>query len=903
MQKLGLSVFGISLAIIGCQAHDATMPPATTSPTAAQPPASTATAEAPPKAPTLRLAETIRPTAYDVALAVVPTEQRFDGRITIAIELSAPSNVVWLNAAGLDVRSATVDGMPAKVLPGGDDFVGIQPQKPLAAGKATLVLDYAGEISRKSSNGLFSQKEGENWYVFTHFEPLDARRVFPCFDEPSFKVPWKIRLKVKRDHMALANTPAVSEKIEGDYKVVQFAETKPLPSYLIAMGVGPFDAVDAGPAGKNRTPVRVIVPRGRGAEARFAKEVSPQVLNELEAYFGIPYPYEKLDVIDVPLIGGAMENPGLITFSQRLILSPPDRETTRFRRAYTSVATHEFAHQWFGDLVTTAWWDDIWLNEAFATWMTSHILEKWKPEWNEKSDRVRTTANAMRSDSLVSARKIRQPIVTKDDAANAFDDITYRKGAAVIRMFENWVGPEVFRAGVKRYLAQYSHNVATADQFLGAVFQGEQAPVAKAFGTFLNQPGVPLVNASLKCDAGAPPKLALSQERYLPLGSEGSAEQKWQVPVCAKYPGAKGEAVACTLLSESRGELALSEATSCPAWVNANADARGYYEVRYEGELLQKMLSDGAKKSLTAPEKVSLLYDLGALVQNGKVSYADVLAAVPKLAGDPSRSVALATVELVAGLRDSEMFPAELRPAYARFIRETYGARASKLGFAARPGEDDETRLLRQSLVSLVADQGEDANLRAQAKKLAVRWLDERKGIDADMVETVLGIAAKAGDRALFDRALAAARKTADRRQRSEILAAMGQFRDPEVVRAALPLTLSDDFDARESSTLLWGAVGSPATRQLAYDFVKQNFDALTARLPRNAGAQLARIGSSFCDDAHRADVESFFRERSTRYMGGPRILAQTVESVKLCSAYRSVQAPNVANFLQKRKL
>ncbi|WP_394828566.1 M1 family metallopeptidase [Pendulispora albinea] len=903
MRQIGCtSLFAIFLALAGCQAHDATEPAkaAPVAPAASGPaPVASAPGAAAPKPPALRLPESIKPTAYDATLTVVPTEERFDGHITIGVELMAPSDVVWLNASGIEVRTATVNGAPAKVIPGGEDFVGIQVAQPLAAGKATLVLDYSGELSRKNSHGLFKQKEGDQWYVFTHFESMDARRAFPCFDEPGFKTPWKIRLKVKRDQQAFANTPSVSEKIEGDYKIVQFAETKPLPSYLVALGVGPFDVVDAGTAGKNRTPIRIIVPHGRAAEARFAKEVSPQVLNELEAYFGIPYPYEKLDCIDVPMGGGAMENPGLITFHQRLILSRPERETTRFRHAYTSVATHEFAHQWFGDLVTTAWWDDIWLNEAFATWMTSRTLERWKPEWNEGASRVLHTDRAMRNDSLVSARRIRQPILGKDDVKNAFDDITYRKGAAVIRMFETWASPEVFRAGVQRYLAKYAHGTATADQFLSAVFEGNQAPLIGAFGSFLNQPGVPLVTASLRCDAGQPPKLALSQARYLPLGSEGSTDARWQIPVCARYPGKKGDALACTLLTEAKSEVALPEAASCPAWVEANADARGYYRVHYEGDLLRKLLDSGSK-SFSAAEKTALLSDLSALVQNGKVSYADALAVVPKLANDPSGAVVAATIELVSGLRDTEMFPAALRPKYARFIRDTYGPRARKLGFVPRAGESDDTRLLRQSLVSLVADQGEDRALAAEAKKLAQRWLGERKGVDADMVDAVLGIATRTGDRALFDQTLAAARKAQDRHERTQILYALGQFRDPEIVRASLPLLLSEEFDPRESSTLRWGALAAPATRQLAYDFVKQNFDALAARIPRDDIARLAQSGSAFCDEAHRADLESFFRDRAPRYLGGPRILAQTTEAIKLCAAYRTRQAPNVQSFLQK---
>jgi len=917
-KKWVLPLAGFSMTLAACQAHESAPVVAN-----AAPPAPAATVSAAPQAaptpPTLRLGDAIRPTGYEAALTVVPTEDRFDGHIAIAVDVRAASDVVWLNAAGLDVRSATVNGAPAKVLPGGADFIGIQPAAPLAAGKATLILDYSGEISRKNSSGLFRNKEGDQWYAFTQFEPLDARRVFPCFDEPAFKVPWKLRLKVKRDQVALSNTPVVSENIDGDYKIVQFAETKPLPSYLVALGVGPFDVVDAGTAGKNHTPVRIIVPHGRSAEARFAKETSPQVLNELEAYFGIPYPYEKLDCLDVPLLRGAMENPGLITFAQRLILSPPDRETTAFRHAYVSVAAHEFAHQWFGDLVTTAWWDDIWLNEAFATWTERTILTKWKPEWHEDVSAVVRTNDAMRTDNLVSARRIRQPIVAKDDVRGAFDGITYQKGAAVIGMFENWVGPEVFRTGVRRYLTQYAYGNATADQFLNAVFQGAQAPAVAAFGTFLNQSGIPLLTAGLHCDAGKEPKVALSQERYLPLGSEGSADEKWQIPVCVRYPGKKGLAISCSLLTEARGEVSLPEAAACPAWVDANADGHGYYRVLYEGDGLKKLLGAGMK-DLTAPEKVALLGDISALVHNGKISYADALATAAKVAREtpdsPGKSdnksagVVAATIELVASLRDTPMFADALRGNYARFIRDTYGARAHKLGFAARAGEEDDTRLLRPRLLTLVADEGEDRALQAEAKKRALQWMADRKGTDADLVETVLSIAARAGDRALFDRMAKAERTAASRQERNQILRALGQFRDPDAVGAAMQLTLSDELDARESLPLISDALGTPATRAIAYDFVKQHYDALAAHGTRDGSpylnrmtgaADLAKVGAAFCDEEHRADLESFFRDKSPHYTGGPRILAQVLESVKLCSAYRTAQTPNVTAFLQKK--
>ncbi|HWL86124.1 MAG TPA: M1 family metallopeptidase, partial [Polyangiaceae bacterium] len=674
MQKLQIP--GLCLAILGaslgaCQAHEEASAPPAAAPT---PPKSTG-AEAPtaaaPSPPVLRLPDTVRPTGYDAALTVVPTEDRFEGHITISVDVGAPTKVVWLNASQLDVRTATINGASAKVLPGGSDFLGLESAEPLPAGRATLVLDYTGETSVKNEYGLFREKEGENWYAFTQFEATDARHAFPCFDEPGFKVPWKLRVKVKKDDRAFSNTPQVSEKVEGDYKLVQFAETKPIPSYLVALTVGPLDVVDAGTAGKNHTPVRIIVPRGRGAEARFAKETTGQILTQLENYFGIAYPYEKLDCVDIPVFNGAMENPGLVTFSQRLLLSVPEKETVRFHHAYIDVATHEFAHQWFGDLVTTAWWDDIWLNEAFATWMTNRVLETWQPERHKDTERAADTARAMTTDGLASTRRIRQAIVSKNDIVNGFDSITYQKGAAVIDMFETWVGRDAFRAGVNRYLTKYSYKNATADQFLSAVFEGEHAAGIPAFGTFLNQPGVPLVSASLRCDAGQPPKLALSQERYVPAGSEATRESTWQIPVCARYPGKKGVSTSCTLLAQTQGELALTEAAACPAWVDANADDHGYYRVLYQGDLLSKLLAPraGSGNALTRAEKVALLSDLGALVQTDKLSYADVLAVVPKLAGDPVKDVVLRTVELVDALRDSDLFSEALRPKYARFVR------------------------------------------------------------------------------------------------------------------------------------------------------------------------------------------------------------------------------------------
>ncbi|WP_394838021.1 M1 family metallopeptidase [Pendulispora rubella] len=881
-----LAVAALFVALVNCTpAREAAPVAASASPTVPW-----------PEPPGWRLSDTVRPTRYDASLTVLPTEPRFTGRMRIALDVRAPTHALWLHAMGLTIREATVNREKAEVTQVGNDLLGIRLPRQLPAGAATVSIDYSGAIAANGENGLFEQEEGGRRYAFASMGPMDARRVFPCFDEPSFKAPWKIRLEVKREDVAFANAPVISEEISGEHKVVQFAETKPLPSFLLAMAVGPFDVVDAGVAGKNRVPIRIIVPRGRGAEARFAKEVTGPILNRIEAYLDMPYPYEKLDFVDVPSFGGAMESPGLIMFVQRSLLARPNEETSAFQRGYATTAAHELAHQWFGNLVTMGWWNDMWLHEAFAPWISDRIVDAWKPEWHHDAYHAAETVRGMAGDDIAGVRRLRQPMESKDDMGDVWTREMYGKGAAVLDMFERWIGRDAFRQGLRRYLARYAYGNASAEQFLETALQGAPPSTVQAFASFLNQPGVPQVDVSLRCEAGRPPALD--------LGQSGKSDAVWQIPVCARYPGKHGEATSCALMGARQGQLVLDDAATCPAWVDANSDAHGYYRVRYLGNLLPKLLA--VPQVLTRAEKVALLGDLGAQVRSGASSYADVLAAVSKLADDPTYYVAAATIDLVAQVRVAQIFPESLAPNYARFVRDTYGARAKRLGFVPRAGEAEDEALLRPQLLLLVADSGEDPALRAEAKALAERWLNGQGTIPPALVQSVLNIAARSGDRAMLDlmRNAARARGASNRKERNSILRAMGQFREPDTLRAALALILQDDFEVRESTGMLWETQKTPVTRQVAFDFVKEHYDALMARLPKedstfDLAADLPEmVGASFCDAAHAADVESFFRERSARHAGGARGVARAVDAVNTCAAYRERQAPSVAAFL-----
>jgi cytosol alanyl aminopeptidase len=860
--------------------------------------AQTSEALAPPK---FRLpGDAVAPLRYAVDLTVIPDGDTFTGAVDIQLNFKKSATVLWLNAEKLRVKEATLTTggatVPLKIVPVDKDYVGFAFPSPVGPGQAKLHVSYQGEINRKDMQGIFQVKDGIEWYIYSQFEDIGARQAFPCFDEPGYKVPWQLTLQVKKDHVALSNTPIVSETDTSDgMKAVKFAETPPLPSYLVAFTVGHLDFIDAGTAGKKNTRVRIVVPHGRGGEAQYSAETTPAIVNLLEDYFGIPYPYDKLDQVAIPLAGYAMEHPGLVTYGASIILVKPGEQTLGRQQLWTSVAAHELAHQWFGDLVTTDWWDDTWLNEGFASWMANKIVNRYHPEWHMEINELNSYQRAMENDSLVSARRVRQPIESNDDIANAFDSITYSKGSALLNMFENYMGADRFREGVRRYLTKYAWKNATSADFLGAL-AGDDTSISSAFSSFLDQPGVPVVTVMLDC-SGTKTQLDLTQKRFLPLGSQGGAAELWKVPVCVRYPAGLEDGRQCLLSEHSSAPLTLTKASGCPGWVQANAGANGYYRVLYQGDLLSDLLKNEAH-ALTLPEKVALVGDIFALTRNGKVALGQALAIAPRLAHDPASQVVAKTMRVTTGFQDNLVSP-DLLSQYHRYLEDLYGSRARALGWKDRPGESDDDRLLRPLVMSTMANQAEDPEVIAQAKALALAWLDDRKAVDPDMFSSVIFAATGHGDQMLFDRLKGAATQEKDEDILNTLLLALGSFPEPAIAKKALPIVMTDEFDSRQSVDILFRVAQSPKTRDVAYDFVKQNWDTLIAKLPTDFGAFLPNVAGGYCDEAHRQDAAGFFEGRSTKYYGGPRNLAQMLERIDLCVAFKKAQQPSVTEFLR----
>ncbi len=855
------------------------------------------------EAPTLQLDDRARPIRYEAELTVDPARATFGGAIAIAIEAKAPLATLWLHASDLSIGKVGAEqhgrAIKVRVLPGNRDVVGLVFEPPLATGQAKVRLAYTGLLPDSETRGAVRQREGNDWYVVTQFEPFAARRVFPCFDQPSSRAPWQLTLRVPAGNVAFGNTPIAKSTTEPDGgRRIVFAVSKPLPSYLVAWAVGPFETVDAGRASRSKTPIQIVTPRGQTGRARWAVSTTREALDRLEAYFGTPYPYEKLDLLAAPVFTNAMENAGLVTFGSRYVLEDPGSETIKWRRFYLRLAVHEIAHQWFGDLVTIAWWDELWLKEAFATWLAQKIVEAWQPQWDIAEARVQSRVGAIIDDSQATARRIRQPITSNDDIDNAFDSITYEKGAAVIGMFERWLGPELFVQGVRAYLRAHEHGAATTNDLLEALGTVSKRNVAASFSTFLDQPGVPVIAMQLVCDSGGPPRLDLAQERHLMLGAAVDAaggRARWHVPVCVRYGKGDHHAEACGLLTDRTGSLPLGG--ECPDWVVPNDRGVGYYVAALSPPLLRRLM--GADRSpLQLTETLTLLGDVEALLEAGKLDYDVVLRWLPSLVSQRRAEIIAANARLLA--RTRERVPDALVPTFAKWVRDTYGKQARELGWTARPADTEGTRLLRNILLPLVGSLGEDPQVQAEARRLALSWLRDHASLDAESVQGVLEVAAIHGDAALFDALYAAAKRETKRADRRRMLHALGAFRSPALLARALAVPLDATFDLRESLAIYWVASVEPTTRGTTYAFFKRNFDAIAERTPRDWRGDLLLVPGALCSEADAADVQRSFEPRAASLLGGPRTLARVVESIHGCVAQQQRHVANVSSFFKR---
>ena len=900
---------------------------------AGQVPVAESSAAAKPAEPTAgRLTEGVRPVAYELALDVDPRRAGFSGHARIEVQLDRRVDLIQLHARDLRLtrvalsvpgsqRSITASPQPLPGRLGENGLTSLVLAEPIGPGASVIEIDYSGEFNARL-RGLYKVETGAESYAFTQFEPIDARRAFPCFDEPRFKTPFQLTLRVPSGEGAISNTPVEAQRdLEGQQSELRFARTEKLPTYLVAIAVGPLDVVAAPPIAASSVrarplPLRGVAARGRGPELAFALKEAPALVESLERYFGVAYPYSKLDLIAVPdFASGAMENAGAITFRDTLLLLG-DAAPEGQRRASVSVSAHELAHQWFGDLVTMPWWDDTWLNEGFATWLAGRVVQDVHPEYKSEFARVAGLERAFDVDGRRSARQVRQPIESDHDIRNAFDAITYTKGGALLAMFERYLGADAFRAGLRAYLDRHRFGNGTSRELLEALEQASGQPVAAAFSSFLDQPGAPSVAAQLECASGAPPRVHLKQQRFAPLGSGIEQAGLWQVPVCLRYagpprvdgaaPGAAGAAregaaregaaretvEQCTLLGAAEADLELTQ-RECPAWLFPNSRASGYYRWTLGTSELSALLDRGYA-SLDAAERLSLLANSEAAARSGTQSFAALMAVVRRVAREPERELASAALGVLSRSRDALLGEPEL-PGYRRLVRELTFARQKKLGLFPVRGEDGEAKLLRADLTSALAFEARDAGVRAELNALGRSRLglarDARAPrLPSEIAGMELAVAVQVGGKPVIERVRAALAASNDGMERNRLLSALGSNQNPELSPLVLEVTLADELRTNERLPVVFGQLQEIETRAATYDWVEQHFDALVARVGSELGAQLTRAAGAFCSTERSERARRFLEPRAEALTGGPRLLRLSLEGSEACAAFAAAQ-------------
>ncbi len=886
------------LALAACSSapvHTVPAPPAT-----GVDPVATAVIPVPdPGPPGLRLPGDVSPTLYRLELRLDALDaDRGLGTISIDAEVRKPTRVVWLNATDLRIKEASLAGAPARVIPGGEDYIGLTLDKELPVGPIKIDVLFMPPIDHEKSRGIYAEKEGAETYGYTFFEATDARRAFPCFDEPSYKVPWQLSFIVKETDVAVGNAPTVKETPVGKgLKRVELAVSKPLPSYLVAFVVGPFEVIDGGVAGRVKTPIRFIVPKGRASELGYAKEVTPKVVAALEDYFGMAYPYVKLDVAVVPRYWGTMEHPGIVAMGQPLTLIRPDQATRERKESYANILAHELAHYWFGDYVTMKWWDDTWLNEALGEWMDLIITDAAEPTWKVMLSRVSRGVSAMTFDEALSTKAIRQPVTTREQIQSSFDGaITYLKGSTVLYMFEQYVGPVKWRDFIRGYLNAHAWGNASADDLFAAVRAQLGSDVEAGLRSFVEQPGVPRISAEISC-AGAP-KLVLHQTRSLPAGVIDPQPKTWTVPVCVRYGDAKSAHRGCTMLRTTDGELPVEGA--CPTWTILGADGAAYYRTAVDPKIATQLLTPGSTIAKVAKpstaERLQLVANLRAAVERGELSIDKVLAVAPLIARDAEDKVALSALSAsdvkTGGLDDA------LYAKYVRYYVATYKALAAKLGWKRQPKDSDDRQALRAAVVSGVAYH--DPALAKEATKLATAWLSDRSAVDDDMVGGVLAAAAHHGDAALFDTILAAAKKPRDRNELQRLVGALGGFTDPALVDRALALVLTTEFDLRDSLSIAYSILFARETRARGVAFVEAHLDEILKRMREDESSWLLEaISSAACDQATVARLEALVMPRAKTIGGAEAAATRGFELGRQCIAATQRQLPALTAYLK----
>lgn len=862
-----------------------------------------------------RLYEQYRPRHYSLNLDIDPDKDDFSGRAEIEMDLVRPTRRITLHSNHIAVSEARVNGRLI-------DFARVQTQPEqetlnleldfgLPAGPVRLELTYSAPFGRQM-HGLYIAKarhDGkEERHAYTQFESTDARCMFPCVDEPEAKATFDVTVTSPQRFTVLSNTPVLSREVKDGKQTVSFKTSPKMSSYLLALAVGRLSCRSA-KVGK--TAIGVWSMPHQLDQTGFALDAAKFTLAWLNRYFAISYPLDKLDLVVVPeFTSGAMENWGMITFRDSAMLADPNLSSGSAYRRVAYVVAHEIVHQWFGNLVTMRWWNDLWLNEAFATWLAYKVVDAWKPKWRVWRDYEEHKAVALPIDALNNTRAISCEVKSVAAITAQFDSLTYEKGGAVLRMVESYLGEARFRDGVRIYMRRHQYGNTEARDLWRAIEESSGDPVTHMAEDWLTRPGFPLISVS--AISGDARTLKISQSRFSAYGqSEDSSP--WIVPIVLKYrlAGERKVRFQRVLLKEKEADVALAGRGKL-LWVYPNAGETGFYRVSLEtharpvssgrtpgaGKELFKSLVENMKAALDPIERSGFLSHAWALTRTRGLALKDLIQVLRGLKGetdwialDGIRSIMTALHEHVA---DSE----EERLGLKKLASEIVGPAAKKLGWVKL--NDDDKRMSRAAALGTFAMLSPDAAFAKKAQTQLSRYLKQPASVDASLATVLLDLGARLGDSKRFSayELLLSAATTPE--QKDHFLKAFAEFQKPELARRALELVLTDRVLGQDIWKPLGYAVRNPAVQAQAWAFVQEHWAEIRGKSgDRGAARVIDALGGFWSLDAKR-EAEVFFRDPANRIPSADRGLRQALEFMELGASFAERARGELVNCLKE---
>lgn len=836
-----------------------------------------------------KLPKNIVPRHYAIHLR--PDLEKFTttGKIEIDIEVLTPARQIVLNALDMEITKASITA--PKTIPLEPKFdadaqtVSFELPETLSPGKYSLSIEFTGHL-REQAQGLFyvryAAADGKKLMLASQMEPTDARRMFPCWDEPVFRASFEPTVVVPKKHLTVSNMPIKNEKaLAGDLKEVHFEATPAMASYLVVLVSGELESLEDSFEGVK---LRVVTTEGKKEQGRYALESAKKILGYYNHYFGVKYPLPKLDSIAVPGgFGGAMENWGGITYNESILLFDPKTSSLETRQAVFEVMAHEMAHQWFGDLVTTAWWDNLWLNEGFASWMGTKASDHFNPDWQSWLNAGSAKSAVMREDSLRSTHPILQPVVSESQANDAFDNITYVKGQSFLRMLENYLGEEKFRDGMRLYMSRHRYSSTTTEDLWAALEKASGKPVRALSAGWTEQPGLPVVNVSSEC-VGGKNVVRLEQERFT-VQDPGAKPLQWMVPVALAD---------LTRTKSSRVELLADKSSTvtfpnCEGVIKANFGDAGYYRVSYSPAMFEKLKS--RLNSLPPEDRLNLLGDTWAMVTAQRAAAASYLELVAALGPEKTTAVwqeVLGRLGFIDALQRGQPGRAAFRAWGIQVVRP----QLVRLGWEPKANESATDTLLRNSVISLLGEFG-DQEVISVAQTRFQKFLTQPESLPPNLRPAVTGIVGRYSHRVTYDQLHDLARAAKGTEERRRYYNAMAAALDPSLAALTLPISLTDETVPQEAIWLVTGVAHSGEQPELAWQFAQDHMPQLLGRMEEfQRNYYVPSIMSAF-SDADRADeLEKYVNEKVSPK--GATKAKETAASMRLRAELKQRELPAV---------